>query len=46
MKFKKFASLGLAVVLAAGLLTGCGNKKETNASGEEVVFSDMVSLLP
>ena len=37
MKFKKFASLGLAVVLAAGLLTGCGNKKETNASGEEVV---------
>ena len=32
MKFKKFASLGLAVVLAAGLLTGCGNKKETNAA--------------
>lgn len=40
MKFrtwKKFAATGLAAVLAAGLLTGCGGKKETNANGEEVV---------
>ncbi len=27
MKFKKIALLGLAAVLAAGLLAGCGGKK-------------------
>lgn len=37
MKFRKFVSLGLAAVMAAGLLAGCGGKKETNSSGEEVV---------
>ena len=35
---KRFAAAGLAVVLAAGLLAGCGKKKaETNANGEEIV---------
>ncbi len=27
MKFRKFVSLGLAAVMAAGLLAGCGGKK-------------------
>ncbi len=37
MKFRKIVSVGLAAVMAAGLLAGCGGKKETNSSGEEVV---------
>ena len=41
MKFnivKRFAAAGLAAVMTAGLITGCGGKKaETNASGEEIV---------
>ena len=40
MKFKmmkKFTAAALAAVMAAGLLSGCGGKKETNESGEEVV---------
>lgn len=35
---KRFAATGVAVVMAAGLLTGCGGKKaETNSNGDEVV---------
>ena len=36
--FKRFAAAGLAAVMTAGLLAGCGGKKaETNSSGDEVV---------
>ena len=34
---KKAAALGTAAVLTAGMLTGCGNKAETNKNGEEIV---------
>lgn len=36
--WRKFASAGLAMAMAAGLLAGCGGKgTETNSSGEDVV---------
>lgn len=34
---KKAAALGTAAVLTAGMLTGCGDKAETNKNGEEIV---------
>lgn len=41
MKFKKIAALGIAAVMAAGTLAGCGGGEEkeakTNANGEEIV---------
>ena len=41
MKFKmikRFAAAGLAAVMTAGLLAGCGGKTaETNSSGDEIV---------
>ncbi len=36
--FKRFAAAGLAAILSASMLTGCGGKKaETNAGGDEIV---------
>ena len=36
--WKRLAAAGLAVVMTAGMLAGCGGKKaETNANGEEIV---------
>ena len=40
MKFryaKRIGALAIATVMAAGMLTGCGKKAETNANGEEIV---------
>ncbi len=40
MKFryaKRIGALAMAGVMAAGMLTGCGKKTETNANGEEIV---------
>ncbi len=41
MKFKmlkRFAAAGLAVMMTAGMMTGCGGKKaETNSNGDEIV---------
>ena len=40
MKFryaKRIGALAMATVMAAGMLTGCGKKAETNANGEEIV---------
>lgn len=40
MKFryaKRIGALAMAAVMAAGMLTGCGKKAETNANGEEIV---------
>ena len=41
MKFnmlKRFAAAGLAAVMTAGLLAGCGGKNaETNSNGDEIV---------
>lgn len=38
MKLRKLAALGMAAVMAAGTLAGCGGDKETkqNANGEEI----------
>lgn len=40
MKFKyakRAVALGMAAMLSAGMLTGCGEKAETNEKGEEIV---------
>ena len=42
MKLRKLAALGMAAIMAAGTLAGCGgsdDKKETakNAGGEDIV---------
>ena len=40
MKFKyakRVVALGMAAMLSAGMLAGCGKKAETNEKGEEIV---------
>lgn len=46
MKIRKVTALGLAAVMTAGMLTGCGNstKTTTNESGEEVVTLKWITI--
>ena len=40
MKFryaKRIGALAMATVMAAGMLTGCGKKAETNANGQMMI---------
>ena len=38
--WKKLLSLGLAVALSAGILTGCGSKEETAADASATETTD------